>query len=164
MGLGQALADYYDFSYVDGTFDVSGTLLVAPGPQPFTVTGGSVGDTVLYTGSGAVPPGAHDTSPAGAFWYDNKLSPNSTPAVTYWGLLFTEGSLGTAGYKEINIWGNSGAHGYSYDEWVGGNYINAYNNGTFTVRNVSGVPAPPAALLLASGLLGLMVVRRRVKK
>ncbi len=164
MSLSQVFADYYNFSYVDGTFNVSGTLLTAPGSEPFTVIGGSLGDATLYTGSGVVPDGAYYTSPAGAFWYDNNLSPNSTPAITYWGLLFTEGSVNTAGYREINIWGNNGANDYSYEEWIGGNYVTNYNNGTFTVTDVSGVPVPPAILLLGSGLFGLMVMRRRLKK
>jgi hypothetical protein len=164
MSLSPAFADFYNFSYVDGTFNVSGTLLVSREAGLFTVTGGTMGDAALYTGAGAVPAGAYYTSPAGAFWYDNMLSPGSTPAISYWGLLFTQGAAGGADYKEINIWGNNGANDYSYDEWAGGSYSNAFNNGTFTVTEASSVPEPPAVVLVGFGLLCLAVFARTVKK
>lgn len=166
MSLGQAFADYYTFSYIDGTFSVSGTLLTAPGTGSLAVTDGSLTTAAfnadLYTGSGPIPAGTYSTSPSGAFIYDNTLSPGSTPMLTGPGLLFTMGT-GNA-YKEINIWGNSGAHDYSYWEWTGGSYTNTHDNGTFTVTNVSNVPVPPAAWLLGPGLFGLIVLRKRLKK
>ena len=169
MGVGHAFADYYTFSYVDGAFSASGTLTTAPGAEPFTVTGGTLNTAgftaALYTGAGAVPAGTYATSPAGAFYYDNTLAPSSASILTNPGLLFTVGSLGTPGYNEINIFGNGGANNYSYYEGTAaGNYPVMYNGGTFTVTGASSVPVPPAAWLLGSGLLGLIGVRRRLKK
>jgi hypothetical protein len=169
MGVGHAFADYYTFSYVDGAFSASGTLITAPGAEPFTVTGGTLNTAgftaTLYTGAGTVPAGTYATSPAGAFYYDNTLAPSSASILTNPGLLFTVGSLGTPGYNEINIFGNGGANNYSYYEGTAaGNYPVIYNGGTFTVTGASSVPVPPAAWLLGSGLLGLIGVRRRLKK
>ncbi len=169
MSLGRAFADYYTFSYVDGTFSASGTLITAPGAEPFTVTGGALNSAAftaeLYTGAGTIPAGTYATSPSGAFYYDNTLSPSSTSILTYPGLLFTVGVLGGAGYNEINIFGNGGVNNYSYYEGTAqGNYPVIYNGGTFTVTEASSVPAPPAAWLLGSGLLGLIGVRRRLKR
>jgi len=168
MGLGQAFADYYTFSYVDGTFDASGWLQTAPGSGSVTVIGGSLGSAPLYTGGTAPSPGAYATSPSGAFWFDNALNTHSTPMLSGWGLLFTSGTFGSAGYSEINIWGNTGAHDYSYYTATGpGSFPIMFNAGTFTITQVSGpsaVPVPPAALLLGSGLVGLAMLRKRPKR
>ena len=170
MSLSQAFADYYTFSYVDGAFDVSGALFTAPGVGPsLTVTGGSLNTAAftaeLYTGSGPIPAGTSATSPAGAFYYDNDLYPGSTPMLSNQGLLFAVGTPGTAGYEEINIFGNSGPNDYSYYEGTGaGNFFNVHNNGTFTVTQVSAVPVPPSVWLLGAGLLGLIGLRRRLTK
>ena len=122
----------------------------------------------LYTDAGVIPVGTYVTSPAGAFNYDNKLSPGSTGSgwtVSNPGLLFTVGTFGTSGYNEINIFGNGGANNYSYYEGTAaGNYPVVYNNGTFTVAQASAVPLPPAAWLLGGGLFGLIGVRRRFGK
>ena len=177
MSLGQAFADYYAFTYVDGAFSVSGTLQTAPGTAGsdgyVPVTGGSINTApftaTLYTGSAtALPVGGSTLSPSGAFLYDNNLSPGSTPASTlsYGGLLFTVGSFGATGYEEINIWNNGGtANSYSfYEGAAAGNYPVEYDGGTFTVAQASAVPVPPAAWLLGCGLLGLIGVRKRLKK
>jgi hypothetical protein len=167
ISLGQAFACYYTFSYVDGGFDVSGTLTTAPGTEPLAVTGGTLNTAAftagLYTAAGPIPAGSYTTSFSGAFTYDNNLSPSSsTQILSIQGLLFTVGT-GNA-YREINIFGNGGAANYSYYEWNAGNYLNVHNGGTFTVAQVSAVPVPPAAWLLGAGLLGLMGLRRRRKQ
>jgi len=169
MNLGNAFADY-SFSYVDGTFSVSGTLLTGSSDGLATITGGTLNTPTftaqLYTGGGTIPATTpYLTSPSGGFWYDNRVSPGSTPVLTNPGLLFVLGTYGTSSYKEINIFGNSGAHDYSYYEGTSvGNYFNVYNNGTFTLTaQPSAVPVPPAALLLGTGLFGLVAIRKKLK-
>jgi hypothetical protein len=68
-----------------------------------------------------------------------------------------------------NIVTNSGYNGYYYDDAakvVNGNWVQGGSSypGTWTLVSSSPVPLPPSVLLLAPGLLGLVVVRRRFKK
>lgn len=176
LSIGQAFADY-SFLYTspdNGGFNVSGTLQTIPeagaSDGTLVVTGGSLitpsFTASLYTGQGSISFDVTQfTSPSGAFWYDNRLNPDSTPMLTSPGLLFTTGQNGQPGYEEINIFGNSGPNDYSFYEYtVESGYFNVHNNGTFTIKDPpSAVPIPPAALLLGAGLFGLVVVRKKLK-
>ncbi len=185
MSWSQAFADY-TFTYTSnnslvqayGILDTS-----TEGPGPLTVTGGFI--TITGTGltaAGLTPvsgvllfpnPGGSNvsTSPAGAFNYDNQLSPaaGSSPILSYEGLLFKSGSI------EINLYNlfgsgsgsSSGAAPTSYQllEFPSTGYNNwstftPANTGTFAV---SPVPAPASLLLLAPGLLALVGMRKRFK-
>ncbi len=185
MTCSQAFADYtFTYTSNDSSVQAYGILDTSTeGPGPLTLTGGSI----TITGSGLAaaglapvtgallfpnPGGSNvSTSPAGAFNYDNQLSPGATssPILTYAGLLFT--APGT----EINLYNLYGSGSGSsigraptsyqllefpstgYNNWCS---FTPSNTGTFTV---SAVPAPPSLLLLAPGLLALVGIRKRSK-
>ena len=113
-----ASADSHSFNYDDSTVHVSGVLNTSSAPGPLNVLGGYL---INGTESFNLLPGS-GYSPSGAFIYDSLLSPGAAPApmLTPHGLLFAEGTSGNPGYKEIDIWGNSGATDYTYYLWTYG--------------------------------------------
>jgi hypothetical protein len=185
MGWSQAFADYtFTYTSNDSSVRAYGILDTSTnGPGPLTVTGGFI--TITGTGLAAagltpvagVPlfpnPGGSNvsTSPAGAYYYDNQLSPtgSSSHILDYWGLLFKNGST------EINLYNLFGAGSGSSNSAAATSYqllefpSTGYNNwNTFTLTNtgtfaVSAVSVPPSLLLLAPCLLGLVGLRKRLK-
>ncbi len=148
-----AHATTFTYSYSGDGVTGSGTLtadLIAPGEYV------AVSGTDVAAGGGVngvltliVNPGTPDEaySPSGYFIYDDLLLPDSNPAVTHGGWLFTNGAGG-----EVNIYSNGPAD-YIY-----------YDNTGFNVPisiDPSMVPEPAAFALLTSGMAGLVCVRRR---
>jgi len=162
-----ALADYsFSFNSGDGTFGVEGTLsTLSNGNGTYTVTGGSlIGDgtnnsNVNYD---VLPSGTYANTDGGGanLTSDNLLSPYQPIVLDSNGI--TLGILGNnPNYKNaINIWGNSMDYGYfqSYSQW-------ANNGGTALLASSdSPTPIPAVAYLLGSGLMGLIVIGRRMQK
>jgi hypothetical protein len=166
MNYSQAFANY-SFSFInnDTNTNVSGTLFTATnGPGPLIVTGGfmtgSLGDATIFVGNGS---GLQQTSPLGAFWYDNVLYPGSSPMLNTNGLLFV-----SANGVEINIWGNTSTTDYSFYTYAPGVGYSIYSTnltGTSTSTfAASTVPIPGALLLFAPGLVGMALMKRRFSK
>ncbi len=149
MSIGHAFADY-SFLYTspdNGGFIVSGTLQTIPEAGASDGTLIAIGGSLiyalvtasLYTGKGSISFDVTQfTSPSGAFWYDNRLNPDSTPMLTNPGLLFTIGQNGQPGYEEINIFGNSGPNDYSFYEYTV--LKAATSTYTITARSPSRIP------------------------
>jgi hypothetical protein len=155
-----AKADQLHFTFTDGG-SLSGavTLFGTGGHSAFTISSGTISFT--YGGPSQTMdlyptfPGGATYSPAGAFIYDNLISPALNPILDVYGLLFRD-----AAGDEVNLWGNTGAP-YSFYEWVPSvGYTIADNN--VSISNIT--PEPGSLLLLGSGLLGMAVlVSRRAK-
>ncbi|HUB15939.1 MAG TPA: MYXO-CTERM sorting domain-containing protein [Acetobacteraceae bacterium] len=110
---------------------------------------------------GGQPGGGEGYSPSGAFIYDNMLYPSSNS--TEGALLDNGGILFAIAGGEGNIWGNfRGPGGYSYYTSVSGNYLIQNNAASFTIADPpSSVPEPSPAGLVALGVVGLGLTRRR---
>jgi hypothetical protein len=168
MSWSQAFADYsYSFSFIsnDKSLLASGTLYTASnGAGPLTVTGGFIDGSFGYATLYYAPVSSgYLTSPGGAFWYDNQLSPGSPQWLTLYGLLFTVGAKDDPGYKEINLWGNSAAkNDYSLVQWTSATGYSDYTS--FSSKGTATVPIPGAILLFAPGLAGIALLRRRNKQ
>jgi hypothetical protein len=123
----------------------------------------------LYDGTPLNPGPGGQTSPFGAFDYDNIVYEEfgSTDVLDTYGILVS--FAGTANL-EGNIWGNGGT---SYSYYTGpnaGNYPISDTNDTFSITAAPDPPSDPGPdpapepttlALLGSGLIGLAVVVRR---
>jgi len=176
MTWGSAFADFYSFSFEGVGITVLGTLdVTSDGDGWLTATSGSGTANgipiTLYPGQGTIP---------NTFTYDNLLYAKPTSSQGFLtntgGLLFTANSTPSVGYLSgndvptwINVYWNvnsgwpgaTGTGDYTYYEGFNGGYVTATSvNGTFTA---SAIPVPPSLLLLAPGLLGFMLLRKRFK-
>ncbi len=175
----QAFATTFDFSFTgdNNTIDITGVLQATPnGNGSFTVTSGTGVATV--PGSSGVdidlvanPHGTGPTNTAAVngyyITYDNQLFPAAGPLskIDNSGLLFQALQSpynGSAGPTQINIFGGVNGPGTEYAYWE--SPANVQLNGTFTASDPSATPVPASLLLLAPGLAGLAVIRRRFKK
>jgi len=161
-----ASATVYDWT-LSGTFSGSGTLTTgAPDNGGYDITSftGEIGGETVTGLLGGDPGPVYTTSPSGLFAYDNILYPtDDAPALDgggAGGFLDDYGALfSMAAHDEGNIWGDGGSD-YGYYNEVSGTYDTQLGaSQSFSIIAV--VPEPMTLTLLASGLFGLGVARRR---
>jgi hypothetical protein len=137
-----AFEPLFDFTYAANLDTGYGTVNTTDiGSGQFLATSGFLTVTATGTGNpsgGSYPlfPGgpAQTSSPAGAFLYDNVLSPSQVPLIDNNGLLFIGSGF------EMNVWSNfPGPDNYEFDDYVSGGYTNDAVGVPFTLT-----PAPGA--------------------
>jgi hypothetical protein len=144
--LGDGLATLEGVDLMDGSFGITSGSLVISG-SPITADNGIYGLDGAYTS----PYPSFNTSPLGAFWYNNLLynpSSPSAPAVDLYGLLFSNGT------GEINIFFQNGQYQF-YHFTPGVGYDIAQPFDTLTTA----VPEPSTIALAILGTLGIMARR-----
>ena len=159
-----ASAAYYTWTLSGGGDSGSGFLTTGAadnGGVDITSFGGEIDGTTITGLLGGQPGGGEAYSPSGAFVYDNILYPQSNSVDG--ALLDTGGILFAIAGGEGNIWGNfGGAGGYSYYTSVDGSYFIQNNAATFAaVDPPAPVPEPAPIELVAVGLVGVALTRRR---
>ena len=132
------------------------------------------GALVSLDGTPLNPGPGGQTSPLGAFDYDNIVyeESGSTDVLDTYGILV---SFTGSPDLEGNIWGNGGTSYSFYTGTNAGNYPISDGSDTFSIaaapaplpdppsdQDSAPVPEPTALTLLGSGLIGLAVLRRRV--
>jgi len=126
---------------------VTGTILAAPDITPTT----TVNTAPVFDPNGTNPADYGPLVPNGdEVQYDNLLSPGSTLALDFSGVLFDVGGV------YVNIFSNNGSY-----EWLdSGMYSNTSNVGD----PIAATPEPSSLLLLGTGLLALAFFAFRKSK
>ena len=110
--------------------DLGGGQLLATAGTLTVSAGSNIGTYSLYPGGPGV-----NTSPGGAFLFDDLMFPARDPVLDVDGLLFQGGG------NEVNIWGNSPGN-YSFYSWNSGTYITTVTSAGTVTPVVSPVPDP----------------------
>jgi hypothetical protein len=172
-----AMADTFIFTYssndgTTGVFSVTALAAVQVSGE-WVATGGTAWITGAPLG---ILPGLTDltlipnplapnqnTSPDGAFYFDDVLLPGANPLISNNGLLFDITDGPDTG-DTLNIFSNGAGPGtYEADIYANGAYVSDLGN--FTLTDIaSPVPEPSSLLLLGTGLLGLAFVAFRKTK
>jgi len=147
------------FTSLDNTIIGSGTIdATANGDGSYTATTGSItfssgpdiGTFDLFPNPNGT---SQATSPSGAFYYDNQLS----PIVAAGGLLDIDGLLFTNGSTEVNLWGNGVGNPDTFDSWTANAGYGSEVVGSFTataVTTATAVATPEPGTLIIWSLLG----------
>ena len=167
-----ASATIYDWTFSDAAASITGSGQLTTSDTPDgkgyditsitgllggeTVTGLVGGNPGYSTGNGSSP---SILTPDGLFYYDNILyaAANSDQGslLDNSGLLFS-----TTGHVEANIFGNF--YDFGYASSISGPVVGYdHNDGSGATFAVAAVPEPASIAVVAGGLIGLGVVRRR---
>jgi hypothetical protein len=168
-----AFATPIDFVYsfdgsLTGDSSVAGSVIATDnGNGTYTAISGYLAmiGTIYNLYPNPSPPGSgYQTSPLGAFWYDNLIYLPGSSGYAANGYFDTYGLLFTTGTLEVNLWGNGPNSPYTLYTGTGGGSYPIADNQIFTLDpEETPVPEPGSILLLATGLtcLGLFALRRQ---
>ena len=141
----------------DVTITGSGTIDATPnGDGSYTAIAGSITFTSgPDTGTFGLFPKLLGTSPSGAFYYDNQLTPTAATG----GILDIDGLLFINGATEINLWGNGAGIPDTFDSWTAKGGYTGEVAGTFTAvatttATAVAVATPEPGTLIIWSLLG----------
>ncbi len=164
-----AMADTWTFSFNGQTIHATGwleiTSLVATGGEAtFTYNGGPSVTVDLLAGCAADING-HCTSPSGLFWYNDQMSPGTTPQIPPYpnnpGIAFVSADHS----QELNLWYQTDISSYVASGEQNGTYYPRSDGwgepGTFSL---TAVPEPGAIFLLLTMLAGVAGVAGAKKK
>ncbi len=153
---GVARADDFTFNYssisvcgsgtLSGELNGDGSLSIVSGHLDVTSSAAAGGYDLMPNSNGR----AAILSPSGFFIIDNQLFPSHDAKLSWYGLLFGNGST------EVNIWGNGDGNPYTF--YAHGAH-DVSDNGSFSL---SSVPAPGGMALMTLGGVTLGMRRRRV--